>query len=96
MVPQYDSALFKIHPFKELQAKGEEIYSPPLRVGGLTWRLKIYPVRLCMLCVCVCVCVGGYVEFGWGVNVGGCVGVFMECGEGFGKSAGFGVARSGG
>ncbi len=44
LVPDYTTGLFKIEPFKELQRKGEEVYSENLRMNGLTWRLKVYPV----------------------------------------------------
>lgn len=43
VMPEYNSALFKINPFKELKHRGEEIFSKPLKVWGLTWRLKVYP-----------------------------------------------------
>lgn len=29
--------------FTKLQQKGDAIYSPPLHINGLCWRLKIYP-----------------------------------------------------
>lgn len=44
IVPEYDSAIFKISSFHEKQRKGEEVYSDPLEVQGLVWRLKVYPV----------------------------------------------------
>ncbi len=44
VVPEYDSAIFKITSFRELQQKGEEVYSEPLELQGLVWRLKVYPV----------------------------------------------------
>ena len=44
VTPTYDTGIFKIHPFRELQRRGEELYSKPLKVHGLTWRLKVYPV----------------------------------------------------
>ena len=44
VVPEYDSAMFKMTSFRELQRKGQEVYSDPLEVQGLVWRLKVYPV----------------------------------------------------
>ncbi len=49
LVPNYTTGLFKIQPFKELQRKGEEVYSENLRMDGLTWRLKVYPVSASLL-----------------------------------------------
>lgn len=49
MVPEYDHALFRIASFKELQRKGKEIYSEPMKLQGLVWRLKVYPVSGMML-----------------------------------------------
>ncbi len=46
VIPQYDSAFFKISSFCEKQRKGEEVYSKPLQVQGLVWRLKVYPVSV--------------------------------------------------
>lgn len=43
VVPTYDSAVFEITNFSELQSTVEVIYSAPLHANGLTWRLKVYP-----------------------------------------------------
>ncbi len=43
IVPQYDSSTFSISGFSQLQNKADPIYSPPLYVNGLSWRLKVYP-----------------------------------------------------
>lgn len=43
LVPAYDSSRFVITNFSALQIKAEAVYSPPLHVTGLTWRLKVYP-----------------------------------------------------
>lgn len=43
IVPQYDSSLFTIHTFSQSKHKADPIYSPPLNVNGLSWRLKVYP-----------------------------------------------------
>ncbi|OQR68337.1 E3 ubiquitin-protein ligase TRIM37-like [Tropilaelaps mercedesae] len=43
IVPQYDSSLFCIHSYSWLKFRGEPVYSSPLNVGGLIWRLKVYP-----------------------------------------------------
>ena len=42
-MPQYDSSTFTINGFSQLQNKADPIYSPPLNVNGLSWRLKVYP-----------------------------------------------------
>lgn len=44
VIPEYNSAIFKINSFRELQRKGEEVYSDPMEVQGMVWRLKVYPV----------------------------------------------------
>ena len=31
--------------FSRRQQQGEPVYSKALKVSGLTWRLKVYPVR---------------------------------------------------
>lgn len=43
IVPQYDSSTFVLHQFSLLQHKADPVYSPPLNVNGLSWRLKVYP-----------------------------------------------------
>lgn len=43
IVPTYDTGVFLMKSFTKLQQKGDAIYSPPLHVNGLCWRLKIYP-----------------------------------------------------
>ena len=43
IVPEYDASTFTIHNFSQLQHKADPIYSPPLNVNGLSWRLKVYP-----------------------------------------------------
>ena len=42
-MPQYDSSTFVITNFSILQHNVDPIYSQPLHVNGLTWRLKVYP-----------------------------------------------------
>jgi len=42
VVPPYDSAIFKIHPFRKLQRERAELYSKPLVACGLKWSLKVY------------------------------------------------------
>lgn len=32
-----------MHQFTHLQHKADPVYSPPLHVNGLCWRLKVYP-----------------------------------------------------
>ena len=43
IVPQYESGNFILHHFASLQHKADPVYSPPLNVNGLSWRLKVYP-----------------------------------------------------
>lgn len=43
IVPNYDTGIFLIKSFTKLQQKGDAIYSNPLHVNGLCWRLKVYP-----------------------------------------------------
>ncbi|KAL6429542.1 hypothetical protein ACFW04_007472 [Cataglyphis niger] len=43
IVPGYDSATFAMQNFTQLQHKADPVYSAPLHVNGLCWRLKVYP-----------------------------------------------------
>ncbi|PNF43162.1 hypothetical protein B7P43_G17206 [Cryptotermes secundus] len=43
IVPGYDSSTFIMQQFTQLQHKADPVYSPPLHVNGLCWRLKVYP-----------------------------------------------------
>ncbi|GAB6030286.1 hypothetical protein CHUAL_005961 [Chamberlinius hualienensis] len=43
IVPLYDSSTFVMNNFSSLQQKADPVYSPPLVVNGLQWRLKVYP-----------------------------------------------------
>ncbi|CRL01532.1 CLUMA_CG014186, isoform B [Clunio marinus] len=43
IVPNYDTGVFLMKSFTKLQLKGDAIYSSPLHVNGLCWRLKVYP-----------------------------------------------------
>ncbi|XP_014214226.1 uncharacterized protein LOC106643567 [Copidosoma floridanum] len=43
IVPGYDSATFAMQNFSQLQLKADPVYSAPLHVNGLCWRLKVYP-----------------------------------------------------
>ncbi|XP_026831240.1 uncharacterized protein LOC105284425 isoform X2 [Ooceraea biroi] len=43
IVPGYDSATFTMQNFTQLQLKADPVYSAPLHVNGLCWRLKVYP-----------------------------------------------------
>lgn len=43
IVPQYDNNTFVMNNFSSLQHKADPVYSPPLNVNGLSWRLKVYP-----------------------------------------------------
>uniref|UniRef100_A0A1L8DTG1 Putative e3 ubiquitin-protein ligase trim37 n=1 Tax=Nyssomyia neivai TaxID=330878 RepID=A0A1L8DTG1_9DIPT len=43
MVPSFDRCSFHLENFSGLQQKGLPVYSHPLKVNGLVWRLKVYP-----------------------------------------------------
>ncbi|XP_058820505.1 E3 ubiquitin-protein ligase TRIM37-like isoform X3 [Topomyia yanbarensis] len=43
IVPAYDTGVFLMQNFSKLQKKAEPVYSSPLYVNGLCWRLKVYP-----------------------------------------------------
>ncbi|CAH1231224.1 TRIM37 [Branchiostoma lanceolatum] len=43
LVPPYDASTFVIQTFSVLQQRADPVYSPPLHVNGLSWRLKVYP-----------------------------------------------------
>ncbi|XP_058794150.1 E3 ubiquitin-protein ligase TRIM37-like [Phymastichus coffea] len=43
IVPGYDSATFAMQHFSQLQLKADPVYSAPLHINGLCWRLKVYP-----------------------------------------------------
>ena len=41
IVPSYDEKTFSMSQFSQLQSKADPVYSPPLNVNGLSWRLKV-------------------------------------------------------
>ncbi|XP_076118554.1 E3 ubiquitin-protein ligase TRIM37-like [Alosa pseudoharengus] len=43
LVPAYDSSVFVLSSFSTLRQRADPVYSPPLQVSGLCWRLKVYP-----------------------------------------------------
>ncbi|VVC89753.1 unnamed protein product [Leptidea sinapis] len=43
IVPSYDSSTFPLSNFTQLQHAAAPVYSSPLHVHGLCWRLKVYP-----------------------------------------------------
>ncbi|CAG4907931.1 unnamed protein product [Colias eurytheme] len=43
IVPSYDSSTFPLGKFTQLQHAAAPVYSAPLHVHGLCWRLKVYP-----------------------------------------------------
>ncbi|XP_064460788.1 E3 ubiquitin-protein ligase TRIM37-like isoform X2 [Ornithodoros turicata] len=43
MVPPYEGSMFVLRSFSLLQQRADPVYSAPLSVSGLTWRLKVYP-----------------------------------------------------
>ncbi|XP_069082501.1 E3 ubiquitin-protein ligase TRIM37 isoform X1 [Pleurodeles waltl] len=43
LVPAYDSSTFVLENFSTLRQRADPVYSPPLQVAGLCWRLKVYP-----------------------------------------------------
>ena len=46
IVPQYDTSTFVMNNFSGLQQRADPVYSQPLQVSGLSWRLKVYPVSI--------------------------------------------------
>ena len=45
IVPQYDTSAFVMNNFSVLQQRADPVYSPAMHVSGLSWRLKVYPVK---------------------------------------------------
>ncbi|KAL4221363.1 Tripartite motif containing 37 [Mactra antiquata] len=43
IVPPYDRSTFVMNNFSSLQQRADPVYSLPLLVNGLSWRLKVYP-----------------------------------------------------
>ncbi|XP_055956285.1 E3 ubiquitin-protein ligase TRIM37 [Patella vulgata] len=43
IVPLYDTSMFEMKNFSLLRQRADPVYSPPLNVSGLAWRLKVYP-----------------------------------------------------
>nr|XP_033777562.1 E3 ubiquitin-protein ligase TRIM37 isoform X4 [Geotrypetes seraphini] len=43
LVPAYDSTSFVLENFSTLRQRADPVYSPPLHISGLCWRLKVYP-----------------------------------------------------
>ncbi|KAM3963425.1 LOW QUALITY PROTEIN: uncharacterized protein ACR2FA_002362 [Aphomia sociella] len=43
IVPSYDSSTFPLTNFTQLRHAAAPVYSAPLHVNGLCWRLKVYP-----------------------------------------------------
>ena len=43
IVPEYQSSIFEIVHYNEVKQTEEIIYSEPLVLNGITWRLKVYP-----------------------------------------------------
>ncbi|XP_034021305.1 E3 ubiquitin-protein ligase TRIM37 [Thalassophryne amazonica] len=43
LVPAYDSSMFVLVNFSTLRQRADPVYSPPLQISGLCWRLKVYP-----------------------------------------------------
>lgn len=43
IVPGYDTSTFCITNFSLLRRKADPVYSEPLNISGLSWRLKVYP-----------------------------------------------------
>lgn len=43
IVPPYDTGTFIMEKFTILQQRGVPVYSNPLLVNGMQWRLKVYP-----------------------------------------------------
>lgn len=45
VIPSYDSGIFQINDYNACRANADEhvVYSNPIHVNGLSWRLKVYP-----------------------------------------------------
>jgi len=43
IVPSYESGVFILENFTQKQYQADPVYSSPLQVNGLCWRLKVYP-----------------------------------------------------
>ncbi len=46
IVPPYSSSIFTIEDFSRMRNNADPIYSPPLVVDGLKWRLKVHIFQL--------------------------------------------------
>ena len=46
IVPPYDSSMFVMRKFSQLQQRADPVYSAPMDVGCVSWRLKVYPVSI--------------------------------------------------
>ena len=42
LVPKYESGIFEIHKFEDIKSD-KVMYSQEMRIGGLIWKLKLYP-----------------------------------------------------
>ena len=42
-VPNYSSSIFHMRDYSMLKINTEIVYSQPMQVGSLQWRLKVYP-----------------------------------------------------
>ena len=42
LVPKYESGIFEIHKFEDIKSD-KIMYSQEMRIGGLIWKLKLYP-----------------------------------------------------
>ncbi|KAH8866430.1 E3 ubiquitin-protein ligase [Schistosoma japonicum] len=43
IVPPYESSTFTLQPYSIMKQRADPVYSQPLYVSGLSWRLKVYP-----------------------------------------------------
>ncbi|CAH8876087.1 unnamed protein product [Trichobilharzia szidati] len=43
IVPPYESSTFILQPYSIMKQRADPVYSQPLHVSGLSWRLKVYP-----------------------------------------------------
>jgi len=72
-----------------LRQRGDPVYSESLRVSGLTWRLKVYPVSNILLhyinLCCHQLCVTP--QFGNAPTKGNYLSVFLELTQGFHKTS---------
>ncbi|GAA47369.1 tripartite motif-containing protein 37 [Clonorchis sinensis] len=43
IVPPYESSTFTLHNYSTLRQRADPVFSQPLHIGRLSWRIKVYP-----------------------------------------------------